>query len=117
MWLPTVRDIAIILLAVESLIIGGLLVALTWQIWRLVRMLETEIKPLLDSANDTMNTMRGTTDFVSENVVDPVVRIHSLIAGVKGGINALFKPMRARGAEKEPAPDPGPLTDSNEPQT
>ena len=111
MWLPNVRDIAIILLAVESLVIGGLLVVLTWQIWRLVKMLETEIRPLLDSANDTVNTMRGTTDFVSENVVEPVVRIHSLVAGIKGGMKALFKPLGARAgkppsADQEPIPNP-----------
>ena len=117
MWLPTVRDIAIILLAVESLVIGGLLVALTWQVWRLVRMLETEIRPLLDSANDTMNTMRGTTDFVSENVVEPVVRIHSLIAGIKGGVKALFKPMRANKGEEQLAPDREPITNPGESQT
>lgn len=98
MWLSTVRDGAIILLAIESLVIGGLLVLLVWQIWRLVRLLEKEIKPLLDSANDTVNTMRGTTTFVSENVVSPVVRVHSWIAGVRGGIGAFLRPRRSRSA-------------------
>ena len=63
MVLSVLRDGAIILLAIESLIIGGLLVLLVWQVWRLVRLLEKEVKPLLDSANDTVSTMRGTTAF------------------------------------------------------
>lgn len=90
MTIATVRDAAIILLAFESLVIGGLIVVLLWQIWRLVALIQTEIKPLLDSANETVNTMRGTTEFVSENVVSPVVKIHSTVAGVKGGLQALF---------------------------
>ena len=94
--LPTIRDLAIILLAVEFLIIGGLLIVLVWQIWRLVRLLESEIKPLLDSANDTVNTVRGTSDFVSEKVVKPVVRVHSFVAGVKGGFRSLFKDRKRR---------------------
>ena len=46
MWLSAARDVAIILLAFESLVIGGLLVFLLFEIRRLVRLLEEEIKPL-----------------------------------------------------------------------
>lgn len=100
MWLSAVRDGAIILLAVESLVIGVLLVILLWQLWRLVRLLEREIKPLLDSANETVNTMRSTTSFVSENVVSPVVRLHSFVAGVRGGFRALLR-RKPAGLEKQ----------------
>jgi len=99
MVLEGVRDVAIIVLAVESLVIGGLLVVLLWQLWKLVRLLEEEVKPLLDSANETMSTMRNTTSFVSENVVSPVVRIHTFVAGVKGAANALRRPRRERRRE------------------
>ncbi len=96
MWLTSARDIAIIVLAFESLVIGGLLIFLLYQIWRLVRLLQTEIKPLLDNANETLNTMRGTTSFVSENVVNPVVRVYSAMAGVNGVLRAFVKPGKSR---------------------
>lgn len=96
MWLSAARDIAIIVLAIESLVIGGLLIFLLYQIWRLVSLLRSEIKPLLDSANATADTVRGTTGFVSENVVKPVVRVRAFVAGVDGAVKALVKPRRAR---------------------
>ncbi len=94
MWLSAVRDVAIIILAFESLIVGALLIVLLFQVRSLIRLVQEEIKPLLDSASETMNTMRGTTSFVSENVVSPVVRLYSLLAGLNGGVKALFKKTR-----------------------
>jgi hypothetical protein len=91
MWLSAARDVAIILLAFESLVIGGLLVFLLFEIRRLVRLLEEEVKPLLSSMQKTADTVRGTTSFVSENVVSPVVRVHSVFAGITGAAKALFK--------------------------
>ena len=85
----TVRDIAIILLAIESLIIGVLLSVLLWQLKNLSRMLEEEVKPLLDSANETVGTVRGTSTFLSETVVSPVVRVISTVTGLRRGLGAL----------------------------
>jgi hypothetical protein len=96
MWLSGARDVAIILLAFESLLIGGLLVFLLFEIRRLVRLLEEEIKPLLGSVRETADTVRGTTSFVSENVVSPVVRVHSFFAGIGGTARALFTARRDR---------------------
>lgn len=96
MWLSAARDVAIILLAFESLVIGGLLVFLLFEIRKLVKLLEEEIKPLLGSVQETANTVRGTTSFVSENVVSPVVRVHSFFAGVTGTAKALFRTRRER---------------------
>jgi hypothetical protein len=109
MGLASVRDVAIIMLALQSLIVGGLLAVLIWQVWKLVKMLETEIKPMLDSADETAKTVRGTTTFISENVVDPVIRVHSTIAGIKGGIKAAFGASSSRAssprADEETASD------------
>ena len=87
--LSNVRDIAIILLAVESLIIGILLSVLLWQLKNLSQMLEEEVKPLLDSANETVGTVRGTSTFLSDTVVSPVVQIISTITGLRRGLKAL----------------------------
>ena len=85
----TVRDVAIILLAVESLIIGVLLSVLLWQLRNLSRMLEEEVRPLLDSANETVGTVRGTSAFLSETVVSPVIRIISTVTGLRRGLGVL----------------------------
>lgn len=77
-----VRDVFIILMALVSLFIVVMLAALVYQIAALTRMLREEIKPLLDNAHDTMNTARGTTLFVSDHVVRPVIGAAGALAGL-----------------------------------
>ena len=75
-----IRDIFIIFMAVESMFIGFALVILMIQLARLTNMLQHEIKPILENTNDTVNTVRGTAIFVSENLVDPVMKLNSYLA-------------------------------------
>ncbi len=86
-----VRDLAIILLAVESLVIGAVLIILVLEIRNLAKMLRDEIKPILESADETVRTVRGTTTFVSENLVNPVVRVSSFASGVTRAVRILFR--------------------------
>lgn len=85
-----VRDIAIIVLAIESIVVGVILVLLVIQINSLIRLLKEEIKPLLDSANETASTLRGTTTFISEKVVNPVVSITSFLSGAEQAAKTLI---------------------------
>ena len=86
-----VRDLAIILLAVESLVIGVMLVILIWEIRNLAKLLREEIKPILDSADETVRTVRGTTTFVSDTFVNPMVRATSFVAGVTRALRILAR--------------------------
>ena len=83
MILESIRDIAIIFLALESIATLTLLSILIWQIWRLIKMLQTEILPVIRDAQDTVSTVKGTTTFVSDNVVQPVVNTGSKVAGIR----------------------------------
>ncbi|HEX6383515.1 MAG TPA: hypothetical protein VF177_02490 [Anaerolineae bacterium] len=85
-----VRDIFIIALALESCLFGIVLLLLLIMVIRLVNMLEFEIKPILEKTNETVGTIRGTTAFVSQNVVRPVTRASALAAGVRSGLKTLF---------------------------
>ncbi len=78
----TIRDIAIIFLAVETIVIGAILVVLIWEVRNLAKMLQNDIKPILQSADETTRTVRGTATFVSENFVTPLVRVSSFTSGV-----------------------------------
>jgi hypothetical protein len=78
-----VRDIFIIFMAVESLIIGAALVVLVIQIAGLINLLQNEVKPILESTSETVNTLRGTTEFLSENLVEPVIKLNSYLAGLR----------------------------------
>jgi hypothetical protein len=77
-----IRDIFIIFLAVESLFIGLALTILMIQLARLTNLLQHEIKPILENTNETVNTVRSTAIFVSENLVDPVMKLNGYIAAI-----------------------------------
>jgi hypothetical protein len=78
-----VRDIFIIFMALESLLIGAALIVLIIQLANLINLLQNEVKPILKSTTDTVNTLRGTTEFMSEHLVEPVIKLNSYLAGLK----------------------------------
>lgn len=77
------RDTAIVMVAFETLVIGILLIILMLQMRSLVVLIRDEIQPMLESVNDTMATMRGTTRFMSEKVVSPTIKAAGFWAGVR----------------------------------
>lgn len=85
-----IRDIFIIAFALESCLFGIVLMLLLIMVIRLVNMLEFEIKPILEQTNETVSLVRGTTGFVSKNVVGPVTIAKSYFAGVRRGFKTLF---------------------------
>lgn len=78
---PTIRDIFIIFMGFEFLLLGIALIILILQLARLINLLQNEIKPILDSTNETVNTLKGTTAFLSDNLVEPVMKLNEYIAG------------------------------------
>ncbi len=87
--LANVRDFSIIVLALESLVVGGLLVWLIWEVRSLTKVLKDEIRPILTSTQETVNTVRGTTTFVSENVVAPFIKVQGYVAGARAVVDSL----------------------------
>ncbi|MGD2252069.1 MAG: hypothetical protein PVF70_04035 [Anaerolineales bacterium] len=90
-----IRDIMIVLMAAESLLIGLALIVLIIQLAKLMALLQNEIKPILDSTNETLNTLRGTTSFLSKNLIKPVTKVNSSIAAAK----RMFDLLRRRSPE------------------
>lgn len=88
--IEALRDMMIIALALVSCIFGITLLLLFVMVVRLLNMLEFEIKPILEKTNETLSTVRGTTSFVSQNVVQPVTKASSYVAGFRRGVTVLF---------------------------
>lgn len=78
-----IRDLMIILMSLELLLLGISAILLIVQLARLINLFQNEIKPVLQAANETMNTIRGTTVFLSDSFVQPVVKINSYLAALK----------------------------------
>ena len=77
-----IRDVFIIVVALESLVIGVALVVLVVQLASLINLLQNEVRPILKATNDTVNNLRGTAEFLGENVVEPVVKLNGYLAGL-----------------------------------
>jgi hypothetical protein len=77
-----IRDIFIIVVALESLVIGVALIVLVVQLASLINLLQNEVRPILKATNETVNTLRGTAEFLGENVVEPVIKLNGYLAGL-----------------------------------
>jgi fructose-specific phosphotransferase system IIC component len=78
-----IRDIVIVFMAAEFLLIGLVLILLVIQMARLTALIRHEVRPILESTNQTMGTIRGTTTFLSDNLVSPVIKANSALAAVR----------------------------------
>lgn len=87
-----IRDIFIIFMALESLVLGAALIILITQLAVLINILKNEIKPILDNTNETVNNLKGTTAFLSNNLVEPVMKLNEYLAGLRRFVD-LVKPV------------------------
>jgi hypothetical protein len=78
-----IRDIFIIFMALEFLLVGLALVILIVQLATLINLLQNEIKPILESTNETANTLRGTAAFLSENLTEPVIKLNEYVVAMR----------------------------------
>jgi hypothetical protein len=92
------RDIFIIYVFVALLLlipmIMVLIVALIYLVLKvndMTQLINREIRPLLAQLQSTVSTARGTTTFLSEQAVKPVITTVSAVAGVRGIFRTLFR--------------------------
>lgn len=78
-----VRDIFIIVLALESLLIGAALIILVIQLAVLTNLVQNEVRPILASTKDAVSTLRGTSQFISRRAVAPIISVSSSLAGFR----------------------------------
>ncbi len=91
MSLDNTRDIVIIV--VGSLTIAVLLAVLIFTVvlglasrallGTVRSLLKNDVSPLLESVRQTVHTVRGTTAFVGETAISPIVRVYGVVAGAR----------------------------------
>lgn len=77
----TLRDLVIIVLALEMLVMGIAIIVVTIQLARLLHLIRYEIKPILEQASDTIVALRSIVRLVNDNVAAPVVKLGGTLAG------------------------------------
>ncbi len=103
-----VRNLLIIVVAVQILILDIITIVLLLQVVKLLRYLIEELVPVVNSLQETVGTVRGTTTFMSDTIVNPAIEAASKVAGIRGSLNAVFggNGSRSRTTPKAP-PAPG----------
>ncbi len=92
------RDIFIIYLGIGSFVIILLIIALvvitTYLVLKvndLVVLLDREIKPMLAQVQSSLNTVKGTTNFISDQAVQPIIKTAGAVTAVQTVVKSLFK--------------------------
>jgi hypothetical protein len=84
-----IRDVFIIALALEAFVIGVSVIVMMIQLARLLNLVQNELKPMLESTQTTVNNLRGTTEFLSENMVEPIIKLNESLAALRSLLSTL----------------------------
>ena len=106
LFLAQFRDIVVIIWGILSILLLLALVLVLLALMASVRSLisalndlaNTGIKPVLTSAQETVDNVADTTRFLGDHVVAPVIRTVSVISAIRRGI-AVFSGITGRGRE------------------
>jgi hypothetical protein len=83
------REIAVILAATALILVSIMTGLVLWQLIRLAREVRDQVKPILDSLQQTAETVRDTAGFVGGRVVSPAVTVVGAAAGARSVMQLL----------------------------
>ena len=97
--LTNIRDIVVIVAGITGIVALTLCIIFTVLIgWAALKLIKTTrgtvrdgLGPILDNARDTTAGVKGSTDFVAETVVRPLIKAYGVVAGVRKGLSVLGK--------------------------
>ena len=105
--LDEARDAAIIIYAVLGIVFFLIAIAAALAIFFAVRMLtglareayEEQARPLIDDVRGTVQSVRGSVEFVSDQAISPMIRVIAVAQGVRRGVETVAGiARRGRGA-------------------
>ena len=97
MSLDNIRDIVIIvagslavLVLIAALVFTVVLGLASRALLRTLRsVLKDDLGPLLESAQQTVQTVRGTTAFIGEKAVSPIIRVYGVFPGARRAVGVV----------------------------
>jgi hypothetical protein len=99
----TARDLVIIIWGVVSILSLLIVMLITLMIGLSVRnligtvndLIGTGVKPVIETTQQTVVNVTGTTQFLGDTIVTPIIRLFSFISGLRRGI-AVFTGLSRR---------------------
>ena len=94
MSLENLRDIVVIVYGVMGIILMLALCIAAFGLWFAVRalssavqqLIQDPIRPTLEEVQKTAQNIRGTSEFVADSAVHPLIRVISISRGVRRGV-------------------------------
>jgi methyl-accepting chemotaxis protein len=97
--MPGIVSWLLLIAAILSLIAFALLVVVALEIRDLIKQIKNEVMPVIGSAQQTVKTVQGTSEFVSSGLVKPLITSVSVTAGVAKTVQVLSSSV-ARGLKR-----------------
>ena len=85
-----IRDISLIITALELVITTAAFVVLCVQTAKLVNFLKYEISPILKTTEKTAKKLYGTASFLSDAAVEPTIEAASTFSGIKRAADTIL---------------------------
>jgi hypothetical protein len=95
--LVVLRDLALIVLAVLAIIDAIIFLVVGLLLYGVIKSTKGKLDPILDMVQDTVGNVRGTSSFVSDLVVKPIIGVASFAAGVRRAAGVATGFARRRG--------------------
>jgi hypothetical protein len=90
-WIPRMQSVAVAYASAFACVGAILFIVMTGLLALIAFQLKNNVVPLLEKATDTMQTVKGTTTFVSESVVQPIIRTAGAVAGARAMVQTLVR--------------------------
>lgn len=95
--LQELRDLIIIIFGITGIVMLFVALVVTLVLGLAARsligtvqtLLQGEVTPVLESARQTLDSVRGTTTFVANTTVSPIIRAYGVIAGARRVVGVL----------------------------
>jgi hypothetical protein len=94
--IAVIRDIAIIIVALLDIVILGTLAVLAFLGFRFFLKIKAATPDLIDTSKATLTEVKGTTDFVVDTIVTPLIRIVAVVSAIQRFFAVLFGGQRRR---------------------
>ncbi len=86
-----IRDISIVAYVIETFVVLIALVVLVIQLAKLINITKTGVQPILKTTGETMNSVKGTVTFLSNNLIEPTIQVNAKVNGITRAADTILK--------------------------
>ena len=111
--LQSIRDVAIVILAIETIVVGAATLVLMWQLWKLVSLAKGYAEHFGGSAKEILGTVQqttesaakttrhaqGTVEFIANRTALPVIEAYSVMSGASRFARSIFRKSKTKPRE------------------